>query len=169
MQSFFMWTMKILIRCTGWFESSLGAHVRRYIISHCGPVLLISLSFTPTLIDNHGWLILLWGTYNSILSQPYWTGECSCILKLVSRLSTPTPTSSIIQRTTFLYCRLHYVFCYIPLCIITCIMYFALYIFVLSICYIPLCIVTCIMYFDFGAHSILPCVKWQQTLVFYKY
>ena len=32
--------MKILIRlrgCAGWFESSLGTHVRRYVFSRCGP------------------------------------------------------------------------------------------------------------------------------------
>ena len=39
MQSFFMQTKKTLIRlhsCAGGFQSSLGAHVRRYIFSCCG-------------------------------------------------------------------------------------------------------------------------------------
>ena len=36
--SFFMWKTKTLIRlcrCTGWFESSLGTHVRRYVFAYC--------------------------------------------------------------------------------------------------------------------------------------
>ena len=39
MQSFFMRTTKTLIRlcgCAGWFESSLGAYVRRYVFWRCG-------------------------------------------------------------------------------------------------------------------------------------
>ena len=42
MQSFFIRVTKTLIRlrwCAGWSESSLGAHVRRYIFSHCASII----------------------------------------------------------------------------------------------------------------------------------
>ena len=38
-----MFAVKILIRlreCAGWSESSLGAHVRRYVVWHCGSIQL---------------------------------------------------------------------------------------------------------------------------------
>ena len=44
MQSFFVRTTKTLIRlraCAGWFDSSLGAHVRRYYFSPPGSVVIV--------------------------------------------------------------------------------------------------------------------------------
>ena len=62
MQRSFMQRIKTqirLCRCTGWFESPLGAHIRRYVFSCCGLYIIIyyyvyhdQLSFS----QNWGWL-----------------------------------------------------------------------------------------------------------------
>ena len=49
LKSVFMRTTKTLIRphwCSGWFESSLGAHIRRYVFSRCVPNVFKSSGYT---------------------------------------------------------------------------------------------------------------------------
>ena len=90
MQSLFTWTTKTLIRlreCAGWFESSLGADVRRYFFSLHFNLLVDSLSWPRRL-----WLecVLLSAFHKGhLLWCPSYVVTHGCDTDITSKRKTP--------------------------------------------------------------------------------